>query len=86
MIPGVPNFFASTFYDGNDYCSILVKTRENRPIKIEGNDLSKITKGGTNARTQASVLNLYDDARLKNPRLGKVDSDWEILDRDILNK
>jgi molybdopterin-containing oxidoreductase family iron-sulfur binding subunit len=86
LIPGVPNFYASTFYDGNDYCSILVKTRESRPIKIEGNDQSKITKGGTNARTQASVLNLYDDARLKNPRLGKVDSDWETLDRDILNK
>jgi len=86
LIPGVPNFYASTFYDGNDYCSILVKTRENRPIKIEGNELSKITKGGTNARTQASVLNLYDDARLKNPRLGKVDSDWETIDRDIQNK
>jgi len=23
MIPGVPNFYASTFYDGNDYCSIV---------------------------------------------------------------
>jgi molybdopterin-containing oxidoreductase family iron-sulfur binding subunit len=35
LIPGVPNFFASTFFDGVDYCSILVKTREKRPIKIE---------------------------------------------------
>lgn len=84
LIPGVPNFFASTFFDGTDYCSILVKTRENRPIKIEGNDLSPLTGGGTSARVQASVLNLYDDARLREPRKGEINTSWEDLDRDIL--
>lgn len=63
--PSVPNYYASTFYDGYDYNSILVKTREGRPIKIEGNPLSTISMGGTSARAQASVLDLYDDARLK---------------------
>jgi MoCo/4Fe-4S cofactor protein with predicted Tat translocation signal len=86
LIPGVPNYYASTFFDGNDYCSILVKTRENRPIKIESNTMSKLTGGGTSARVQASVLNLYDDARLKNPKIGEVDSDWKTIDRDILMK
>src|SRR6059058_4790447 len=37
VTPGVANFYASTFYDGHDYSPILVKTREGRPIKIEGN-------------------------------------------------
>src|ERR1700756_2340167 len=55
VTPGVANFYASTFYDGHDYSSILVKTREGRPIKIEGNPLSKMTNGGTSARIQASV-------------------------------
>lgn len=86
VIPGVPNFYASTFFDGNDYCSILVKTRENRPIKIEGNNLSKISQGGTSARVQASVLNLYDDARLKNPIKGEVSYDWSSLDKEIVEK
>ena len=86
LTPGVPNFYASTFFDGNDYCSILVKTRENRPIKIEGNDLSPLTRGGTSARVQASVLNLYDDARLKGPRKSEVLAKWEDVDRDILNE
>src|SRR4051812_269417 len=40
VTPGVANFYASTFYDGHDYLSVLVKTREGRPIKIEGNDMS----------------------------------------------
>ena len=35
IMPGVANYYASTYYDGRDYASILVKTREGRPIKIE---------------------------------------------------
>ncbi len=85
LTPGVPNFYASTFFDGNDYCSILVKTRESRPIKIEGNDMSPISQGGTSAKVQASVLNLYDDARLKNPVKVKADTDWETMDKEIMN-
>lgn len=84
LIPGVSNYYASTFFDGNDYCSILVKTRENRPIKIEGNELSPLTKGGTSARVQASVLNLYDDARLRNPYINGNESTWEEIDKEII--
>ena len=43
IVPGVANYYASTFFDGHEYCSIVVKTREGRPIKIEGNELSKIS-------------------------------------------
>ena len=67
IVPGIPNYYASTFVDGGDYCAIIVKTREGRPIKIEGNELSSITRGGTSARVQASVLSLYDKARLRQP-------------------
>ncbi|MDX1903355.1 MAG: TAT-variant-translocated molybdopterin oxidoreductase [Thermonemataceae bacterium] len=62
--PSIPNYYASTYFQDGEYSSILVKTREGRPIKIEGNTLSKVTKGGTSARVQASVLNLYDLARI----------------------
>ncbi len=83
ITPGIPNFYASSFFDGNEYCSILVKTREGRPIKIEGNDLSPISKGGTTAKVQASVLNLYDNARYKGPKKDNQDTDWATLDADI---
>lgn len=61
--PSVANYYASTFYQNGDYASVLVKTREGRPIKIEGNRLSMINKGGTSAKAQASVLDLYDASR-----------------------
>ncbi|PBQ31402.1 molybdopterin oxidoreductase [Sphingobacteriaceae bacterium] len=80
VTPGVANFYATTFYDGHDYASILVKTREGRPIKIEGNDLGGITHSGTNARVQASVLGLYDGARLRGPYVGNVESTWKTAD------
>ena len=48
--PGIPNYYASTYINGGDYCSIVVKTREGRPIKIDGNSLSGVTKGGTSAQ------------------------------------
>ena len=65
IVPGVANYYATSFVQGGDYCSVLVKTREGRPIKIEGNGLSKVTRGGTSARAQASVLSLYDSNRFQ---------------------
>jgi MoCo/4Fe-4S cofactor protein with predicted Tat translocation signal len=32
--PSIPNYYASSYLNGGDYCSIVVKTREGRPIKI----------------------------------------------------
>ncbi|MBT6687848.1 MAG: TAT-variant-translocated molybdopterin oxidoreductase [Bacteroidetes bacterium] len=84
IIPGNANYYASTFFDGYDYCSVVVKTREGRPIKIEGNDLCPITKGGTNARVQASVLSLYDNYRIKNPLKNKQEITWEEIDTEIV--
>ena len=57
--PGVPNYYASTYSIGNDVASVVVKTREGRPIKIEGNDLSLVTKGGTTTQIESSVLSLF---------------------------
>jgi MoCo/4Fe-4S cofactor protein with predicted Tat translocation signal len=67
IVPGVATYYASTYAKGGDWVPVLVKTREGRPIKIEGNNMSSHTKGGTSARAQASVLDLYDVSRLRFP-------------------
>lgn len=77
IVPGVANYYASSFVQGGDYCSILVKTREGRPIKIEGNSLSSVTGGGTSARAQASVLSLYDTNRFHGPVRRAGEGKWE---------
>jgi molybdopterin-containing oxidoreductase family iron-sulfur binding subunit len=83
ITPGVANFYATTFYDGHDYASVLVKTREGRPIKIEGNDLNGLSHSGTNARVQASVLGLYDGARLRGPLIKGKEVTWKTTDESI---
>ena len=81
--PGVANYFATTYTDGNDYCDILVKTREGRPIKIEGNKLSPLTKGAVNARVNSSVLSLYDSNRFKSPMIDGAEVSWSSFDSSV---
>ncbi len=86
IIPGVPNYYASTYVNGGDAVSVVVKQRDGRPIKIEGNDLSPLTKGGTSAQVQASVLDLYDPTRLRHP-LQKAGTDFkEVPSFDAFDK
>ena len=51
---------------GFDFASVLVKTREGRPIKIENNTMA-VSNGSANARVNASVLGLYDSLRVQGP-------------------
>ncbi len=80
ITPGVPTYYASTFYDGTDFASIVVKTREGRPIFIKGNDKHGINQGTVNARINSSVLGLYDGTRLDGPRMAGNKSAWADVD------
>ncbi|WP_291781624.1 TAT-variant-translocated molybdopterin oxidoreductase [Cecembia sp.] len=84
--PSIPNYYASTFASGGDYASIVVKTREGRPIKIDGNDLSPISQGGVSAIVEASVLSLYDKQRLSDPMMNGEKVEWAALDAEIKSK
>lgn len=81
--PGIPNFYASSFVDRGEYCAVVVKTREGRPIKLEGNKKSSITGGGTSARVQAAVLGLYDKARLRTPMANGKEETFTNIDKMV---
>ena len=84
LIPGVANYYATTFLEGGDAIPAIAKVRDGRPIKIEGNELSSITHGGTTARMQASVLGLYDTSRLRFPMAdGKEVSTFDAFDKMV---
>jgi MoCo/4Fe-4S cofactor protein with predicted Tat translocation signal len=67
IIPGVADLYATTYINNGEAIPVVAKVRDGRPIKIDGNDLCSYTKGGSSARVQASVLDLYDMARLRFP-------------------
>lgn len=83
--PGVANYYASTFVDGGDYCAVVVKTREGRPIKLDGNTKSSITYGSTSARVQAAVLGLYDKARLRQPMASGKEETFGNIDKIVMD-
>ena len=75
VTPGQATWYASSYYDGSSYASVLVKTREGRPIFIKGNKDFGFTNGSVNPQIIASVLGLYDGDRLNAPRVqGKAAS------------
>ena len=76
--PGISNFYATTIADGFDTASILVKTREGRPIKVENNTDAPASYRA-NARVQASVLSLYDTFRLHGPTQSGSPVNWATL-------
>lgn len=85
LIPGLPNYYATTIADGYDFASVLIKTREGRPIKVESNrDVPH--RGHANARVHASVLSLYDNNRLKTPLINGEKATWEELDKQVAAK
>lgn len=77
------NYYASTYSMGSDYCSVVVKTREGRPIKIDGNKYSKISAGCTSSQVESSVLTLYDRQRLQFPMLNNKESNWRDVDNFV---
>ncbi|GAA4269103.1 TAT-variant-translocated molybdopterin oxidoreductase [Hyunsoonleella aestuarii] len=81
IIPGVANYYATTIADGFDFASVLVKTREGRPIKIENNTMAA-TNGSANARVNASVLGLYDSLRVQGPKKGGESISWSDFDSE----
>lgn len=83
IIPGVPNYYASTFVDAGDYCAVVVKTRDGRPIKLDGNEKSSVTRGGSSARVQAAVLGLYDKARLRQPHMEGHEATYSAIDKKV---
>ncbi len=82
IVPGVANYYATTIADGYDFASVLIKTREGRPIKVENNNLAA-SNGDANARVHASVLSLYDSSRLQGPKKGTEDISWDSLDKEV---
>ncbi|MBN8536604.1 MAG: TAT-variant-translocated molybdopterin oxidoreductase [Deltaproteobacteria bacterium] len=93
---GVPNYYTSAYYDGQEVLGVLVKTREGRPIKLEGLSSYPLNEGGTSVRAQASILSLYDPDRLTSPKKNlfnesrtnkdTISIKWEDADKAIVSE
>ena len=67
IVPGVANYYASTFQEGEVAYPVLVKAREGRPIHVEGNAEHPLYRGKTSFHATADLLGLYDPDRVRGP-------------------
>lgn len=65
---GVSNWYTSSYFDGQEHLGLLIKSREGRPVHIQGNPSNPFNKGAVSSRAQASLLSLYDPERLQAPK------------------
>ena len=90
-IPAIPKFYSSTCRECPAGCGIIVKNRDGRAIKVEGNPNSPINGGSTCARGQASLQGLYNPDRNRSPlklnEFGRLaPSSWETGTDDLAAK
>lgn len=83
IIPGIADYYATTMFDGFDFANVLVRTREGRPIRIENNNIEG-AQWSANARVNASVLSLYDNKRLKNPKIDGKNVSWNDINQLVV--
>jgi molybdopterin-containing oxidoreductase family iron-sulfur binding subunit len=84
LTPGRAVYYASTCGACPSGCGILIKNRDGRPIKLEGNREHPISRGGLCAVGQASVLGLYDSLRLKDPLIDGKAASWQEVDTAVM--
>lgn len=68
-------------------CGTLVKARDGRPLKLEGNPSHPVSQGALCSSGQASIFDLYDPDRVQEPvkiKGGKArPSDWIAMEKEI---
>lgn len=86
LVPGAAQWYASTCGGCPEACGVLVKVRDGRPIKLEGNPDHPMSRGGLCAVGQVSLLGLYDSHRLKGPLHNGQPMDWPQVDAEVRSK
>jgi molybdopterin-containing oxidoreductase family iron-sulfur binding subunit len=81
--PGVAVWYASTCGGCSSACGALVKVRDGRPIKLEGNPEHTLSAGGLCPVAHGMVFGLYDSERLRQPMAGSKPASWDEVDGQI---
>ncbi len=86
LTPGIASWYASTCGGCKASCGTLVKVRDGRPIKLEGNPEHPLSKGGLCALAHSLVFGLYDSDRLQRPLIKGAAATWDHVDQQINEK
>jgi molybdopterin-containing oxidoreductase family iron-sulfur binding subunit len=83
LVLGLPMYFATAHPFPTGAIPVLVKSDAFRPIKIEGNPEHPVSKGKSDAITQATLLGLYDPDRSQHVMYRGETSSWGKFQQDF---
>ncbi len=79
LIPGIPNFYATSMPTPHGFMPLIVESHSGRPTKIEGNPSYLPNGGSTDIFAQASILDLYDPDRSKSSSMISEEKEWATI-------
>jgi len=82
-LPGRPLFYATSYAVSGVSMGLLAKSYEGRPVKIEGNPDHPGSRGATDIRAQASLLDMYDPDRAKQITFRNDPKTWQQFTNDL---
>lgn len=82
QVPGIPTWYASTCTECAAGCGLHVKTREGRPIKLEGNPDHPVNAGKLCGHGQSALQALYNPGRLTGPMARQADGSFKPITWD----
>lgn len=80
LIPGRPQYYATTLLENGFGVGAIVESHEGRPTKVEGNPDHPASLGATDAVMQAACLGLFDPHRSRLPLRGGEGAGWAEID------
>ena len=97
VIPGVATWYATVCRECPAGCGMVVRTREGRAVKVEGNPEHPVNRGKLCIRGQASLQGLYNPDRLSGPRRRRPTNDaagqsvlepvtWEVAQEELAER
>ncbi|MEB2344354.1 MAG: 4Fe-4S dicluster domain-containing protein [Deltaproteobacteria bacterium] len=82
ITPGIPVYYASSCLECPAGCGLHVKTREGRPIKLEGNPDHPVNRGALCARGQVGIGRTYHPDRFAKPMKRGADGQLAAIEWD----
>ncbi len=84
LVLGKPMYFATAYPFPTGAVPVLVKSDSFRPIKVDGNPEHPVSKGRSDAFTQATLLDLYDPDRSQHVLSRGQNSSWGDFQKEFL--
>ncbi|MET0617754.1 MAG: Fe-S-cluster-containing hydrogenase [Luteibacter sp.] len=72
--------YATALCSADDVVGVSVQLTDGRPIRVDGNPRHPSSLGGSDARMQAAILDLWDPVRSPAPRYLDAPSSWADFD------